>query len=299
MRGKRGKLFIAGATGFLGRHLLKVLKEKDFEFVCCIRGNDPFKIKMVEEMGGTPLRDCDILDRKSLERGIKDADSVIHLVGIIREKGGYSFHSIHVEGTQNLVQISEEMGVKKFIYISALGADVKSEIPYLRTKAQAEDIVRNSHLCHLILRPSIILGKGADILNLILKFWILHIYPIPGGGNYFLSPVWVGNVVDVILKGIEEDISGTYELCGPDVISFYEFLSTIRGFKGKRVLFLPVPLNWVMKPLSFLEKLSIPLPITSDQLKMLSMGSVCKSKSPWKDLGIKPLPFREALKKSL
>ena len=300
MKERRNKIFLTGATGFVGKHLLNALIKEGMEVKCCVRGNNIRKVKTIEERGGIPVTECDVRDIESLRRGIRGAKYVIHLVGIIREKCEETFEKIHLEGTRNLVTAAKEEGIEKFLHISAIGANPGEKIPYLKTKGEAENIIRNSDLNFVILRPSIILGKGSHLINLFLKTMrLFHFFPLPDGGNFLLSPVWIGDVVESFIKSLKEDITGTFDLCGPDIITYREFLSYIEEEAMIRVLFLKIPSCIMIVPLSIIEKFSIPLPVTSDQLKMLKMGSICPSGSPWKEWGITPLSTREAIKNSI
>src|SRR5208337_228159 len=165
----------------------------------------------------------DITDRESLKGKLDNCDTVVHLVGIIEEKEGLSFHRVHVDGTENLVDEAKKAKVRHFFYQSSLGASPSSWSRYLKTKAEAEEIVRTSGIPYTTFRPSLIVGDGDEFTSK-LKDLIASspVVPVPGDGKAKFQPLYVGDWVKCFLKlfsspsPIIRDASTVYELGGPD-----------------------------------------------------------------------------------
>ena len=150
-------IFIAGASGFVGGHLIDALLKNGYKLRCLARSE---KAEKALREKGIDVFSGDITIPETIEGALDGVDFVIHLVGIIEEKGSATFlKSVHVDGTKNLIAEAKRAGAKHFFYQSALGADKSSWSGYLRTKAEAEEIVASSGIPFTIFRPSLIIGK--------------------------------------------------------------------------------------------------------------------------------------------
>ena len=132
---------VTGATGFVGREVVKALLSRDIEVRCLVRtpGRE-------EVLGGQPIdvHYGDVGDRAALKAAFYDADVVVHLVAVIREKGRATFEMVNVQGTRNVAEAARGGGVKHLIYMGALGAAAGPTYPYLHSKWQAEQAIIES-----------------------------------------------------------------------------------------------------------------------------------------------------------
>jgi len=288
-------VFITGGTGFVGSHLLKALVAAGHKPKVLVREGSKSKLSI----SNVELCSGDILRPETYASALKGCDAVINLVGIIREfpKKGITFQTLHFDATKILVDAASNAGVKRFIQMSANGADVNGVSAYETTKFAAEKYIIISHLEWTIFRPGIIfgdpLGKTEMVTELAEIIRKAPIVPIFGDGNYKLQPVAVEDVAKAFVNSLSqpETIGKTYRLCGPNVTTYKELIEIIGKALGKEhVKKMSVPL-WLIKPfVAAMSRFSF-FPITSDQLKLLIKGNVCENQSAWAELHIQPKPF--------
>ena len=185
-------VLVTGATGFVGRHVVRRLLARGLTPVCLVRS----KAKL---LGDYPeLRpdrlipvEGDLRDPGALSAAAEPCQAAIHLVGIIiqRRLKGQTFAGIHTEGTRRVVDTVIRAGIKRYIHMSALGTRAGAASAYHRTKWVAEEYVRASGLDWTILRPSLIHGGDGEFS---VRF------PAPGDS---LLRKWYGEVAARVGKG--------------------------------------------------------------------------------------------------
>jgi uncharacterized protein YbjT (DUF2867 family) len=290
---------LTGATGFVGRHIAATLARRGHHVRALVR--DPGRAGFLSAQG-TELVPGDLGDRGALAQLARGADAVVHLVGIIVERGRESFAAVHVEGTRAVLAAALEAGVRRFVHMSAVGArDEPVATAYHRTKGQAEELVRRSGLAHAIFRPSIINGpENAPIRLLVSLHRWLPVIPVFGDGRFPTQPIWIEDVALAFALAAERrDTIGVFELGGPEVLTYEEFVLTIgRAARCPRPL-MHVPLGVVRAAAGAFDVLGPRAPITSDQLQMLVEGSATPANAIATVFGIKPLSFEAGLRRFL
>jgi NADH dehydrogenase len=235
-------------------------------------------------------------------------DALVHLVGIIQEaKPGQTFEAVHVRGTQNVLTAARAAGAgtQRFIYLSALGSTPDAASAYSRTKAAAEQAVRDSGLPFTIFRPSVILGPDGEFVaqmeDLIreppLSPVPLPFVPVPGNGTNKFQPVWIGDLVACLVQSLTNPatINQVYEIGGATPVSFNELLQGFGRHLGvkKPLLHAPLPL---MRAAAWVLQAALPQPpITTDQLLNLQRDNVCDNSAIEAACGVRPLGFEQAL----
>lgn len=296
--------FIAGGTGFTGRRLLAALRLRGRKARCLVR-----KEEMAVRLGAAGFETSvgDVTMPGSFEGALRGISTVVHLVGLIEEKGGLTFERVHVQGTRALVAEARKAGVKHFFYQSALGASEISSSSYLKSKAQAEEIVRSSGIPFTVFRPSIIVGKGDGFTERMKKVIKAGpVVPVPGTGDAKFQPIYVEDWLKCLLKAIGEGGGGgaknkTYELGGPEHISYMDILRMIMDSMGVKKKIVHVPVGLVKLGLPFaavaawLLRLDLPLP-TKEQLDLLGHDNICDPQMVQREFGFGPVRFPEALK---
>lgn len=268
-------ILLTGSTGFVGTHLLKGLLEAGFQVRCLVRPGSPGRDKIdprAEKAYG------DILDKESLVKAMVGVETIIHLVGIIEEGPGVSFEAIHVLGAKDVVDAAIGAGVKKFIHMSALGSRESAASRYHRTKWQAEQYVKASGLNFTIFRPAIIFGPGDGFMNRLAQLMgRLPVIPIIGTGKYEFQPIYIEDVVRCFVQAAQNPLTirGTFELGGPEKLTFNEIIEIIRNALGVKKGTIHIPMA-VMKPLVwFMDRFLKHPPVNREQLMMLEEGNVC------------------------
>jgi NADH dehydrogenase len=222
---------------------------------------------------------------------------VIHLVGIIRESSGLSFHDAHVEATRSAIQACRESGVSRLLHMSALGTRPDSRTKYHRTKWEAEELVRTSGLEATIFRPSVVFGKGNSFLPRVRALADSLVVPIVGSGVNLIQPVWVEDVASCFAAALEkpETVGRTFELGGPETYGFEQLLDLLAEDAGIERPRAHLPAALVRTAVAVLSRLAPGFPITSDQLTMLLEDNVCDITDMQTVLGVQPAPLRDHL----
>lgn len=174
---------------------------------------------------------------------LEGVEAAIYLAGIIRERG-QTFRQVHVEGVKNLIQGLRGAGVDRLLHMSALGARRGTGSRYFETKAEAEELVRNSGLNYAIFRPSLIFGPGDEFFGQVLRGLVcspLPFVPLIGDGRFPFRPVYVGDVAEAFTQALERGLQGTFDLVGPKEYTFRELLKLTMEVLERKNPFCPSP----------------------------------------------------------
>lgn len=276
------KVLVTGATGFVGREVLRQLHSEGHTARVLARNPKAAADRLPQPSCVVDVHRGDATNLRSLTGAAKGCDAIIHLVGIISEAGASNFENAHVKATRNLVAIAQTDGVKRFIHMSALGTRAKASSRYHATKWEAEKIVRSSGLDFTIFRPSLIYGREDHFVNQFNGIARCSpALPVIGDGESLMQPVSVETVARCFVRSLENpETSGQqYDVCGPERMTFNEVLEAILQASGRRRWKLHIPvslaraqaalLEWVMG--SFLHH---PPPLNRDQIIMLQEDNV-------------------------
>jgi NADH dehydrogenase len=295
------KVFLTGASGFVGSHVLRRLLEDGHQVRALVRGrtvltSDSSFAPRVEQVEGD-------ITSPTVRNHAVGCDAVINLVGIIQERGRSTFEAVHHLGTKNLVESARAGGVKRFVQMSALGARPKDASLYHTTKFAAEEEVRNCGIPAVILRPSLIFGPGSAFVNQMVSVMrgAPLFRPIPGTGKYRFRPVHVNDVVECFVQSLtNEAASGqTLNLVGGEELTLDEIGDEIASCLGVRKSVLHVPLPLMKAAATFFSFLPITAPVTHTQLRMLVEGSTADPEPMKCIFSIEPIGFRAGLRKYL
>lgn len=292
------KVFITGATGFVGSEILRQLIAAGHEARCLVRQGSEGKLPRLERV---EVRHGDASEPETLAGALAGCDAVIHLVGIIREfpDKGITFQRLHVEATANVVAAAQAQGVKRYLHMSSNGTRADAVAAYHQTKWQAEEAVRASGLDWTIFRPSVIFGPGDGFVtmlaDLVRRFPLV---PVIGNGDYAMAPVAVGEVASGFVRALTkpETIGQVYHCCGPQALTYNQLLDAIGRVLGKSgVTKIHHPVFMVKPVVAMMEKMPS-FPITSGQLTMLLEGNTCDPK-PWSEtFAIVPTSFEPGIR---
>ena len=289
-------IFIAGATGFVGGHLADHLIAKGHKLKCLTRSE---KAKESLSAKGIEVIHGDITTPETLKGVLQPEDFVIHLVGIIEEKGKANFKTVHVDGTFNLANEAKRAGVRHFFYQSALGADKNSWSGYQRTKAEAEDIVKGSGLRYTIFRPSLIIGPWDGFTKKLVDMLKLSpILPIPGEGKAKFQPIYIKDWLRCMETVIADpgQYVGTYEIGGPEHISYKEIVEKLSKSMGHDRPSFIIPMGLMKLGAAIFEKVLPSPPVTSDQLRLLEQDNITDLNAVENNFGFTPMRYEDALK---
>ena len=291
------RIFVTGGTGFIGRHVVRALAHSGFLVRCLVRPGSEGDLKGFESIDRVP---GDVLRPDGLAACVEGCAAVVHLVGIIREHHarGVTFERLHVRATENMLAVARVAGVKRFLQMSALGTRPDGRAAYHRTKWRAEEAVRGSGTDWTIFRPSIVYGKGDELISVLAGLIRRYpVVPVLGDGQYRLQPIPVEQVAEAFVQALRAPVSmgQTYALVGPEPHRFVDILDHIGAALGRaRVRKLHVPLGAVKLLTRALGWLPF-YPVTTDQIAMLEEESVADPSHFSGDLGIAPEPLDRGL----
>ena len=262
---------ILGGGGFIGRYLVRNLTKKNYR--CIISTRNAFQkgyLKTQAPPGAVEFIDWHSNDFSKLEEAINNSDIVINLIGILFENKKQKFSTIHGEIPGAISKLCSASKVKKFIHISAIGADEYSKSEYQKSKFQGEVNALNNFKNTVIIRPSVVCGAEDNFTNLFSKLSFFPVIPVVKI-NYKFQPILVTDVVDAIMQAIEvkNNEGKIYEIGGPKVISFGDMVKSImKTINKKRVIInMPMPLARIQSKI--LNLLPIPPILTEDQCNIL------------------------------
>jgi NADH dehydrogenase len=239
------------------------------------------------------------LHRESeLRAAVKGADIVINLIGALTESRRAPFSAVMGTSAGKLAKLAAEAGATRFIQISAIGANEQSKSSYARAKGLGERLVREHFPGATILRPSLVFGPEDQFFN---RFAHLARFtpalPLIGGGKTKFQPVYVGDVAAAIAKVVENDftIGQTYELAGPEVLSFRALMEKMLAEIRRNRLLVTLPFALARLQAKFLE-LVPGKPLTQDQVELLKHDVVAGSSLPGlAALGLQPTALDQIL----
>jgi NADH dehydrogenase len=294
------RVLVTGGTGFVGRHVVRALREREHEVRVLVRSEA--QGGQAAAWGAEP-RLGDVTDPPSLGAAVTGMDVVVHLVSILVGRP-VDFERVMEQGTRDLVAAAERAGVKRFILMSALGTSQQNRdlVPYFRAKWSMEETVRASPLEHVIFRPSFVFGRDGGALPQFLKIArVAPVTPIVGPGTQRIQPVWVEDVAAYFAAAVEEPAAANrlFELGGPDVVTWNELWPKLSAAQGRRRRSVHVPFGLMRLQASVLERLPSP-PVTRDQLKMLAAGDNVVTSTDAVDLfGLPLVPLDEQLRRAV
>ncbi len=293
---------LTGATGFVGRHVLRHLLDAGHGVRALVRDAD--RLAQPDRANVTAVAG-DLFDPAALRRLVDGADAVVHLVGIIAERPtrGQTFERIHIEGTCNLLAAARGSGTRRWVHMSALGARPDAPAKYHRTKYEAEQRVRGSGMDWTIFRPSLIHGPDGEFMRMVRGFctgWFPPFLPYFGkgllgnGGGGSLQPIWVEDVARCFTAapGNAKSIGQVYPLGGPKVYTWPALYELCRDVftPGSRRRPRGVPV-WYAKLIAGLPG----VPFNRDQVLMSQEDNVCSSAKAIADFGFEPADFASTL----
>ncbi len=284
---------VFGGSGFIGRYVVQRLAARGH--IVRVVGRNTERVKNLVLTGAVgqvvPLYGS-FANPATILRATEGADLIVNLVGILAEKRDGDFQRLQAEGPGLIARGAAEGGARRVVQISAIGADPGSPSLYARTKAAGEQAARAAFADTVVMRPSLVFGEEDKFFN---RFGAMAMYspimPVISGDSRF-QPVYVGDVADAIMAGLERDDTAgkTYELGGPRVYTFRELLAWILHETRRHRALIDIPPG-VARLQARIGEMVPGKPFTRDQLTMLERDNVVAAgASGLAALGIVPTP---------
>jgi NADH dehydrogenase len=284
-----GKLVtVFGGTGFLGRHIAQRLVEDGFRVRVAVRHPEAAEAVLPDSVERVR---ADVRDAASVAAALECAEAVVNAVGLYLERRGESFAAVHVDGARRVAEQAAITGISALVHISGIGADPASGSRYVRARAAGETAVRDAFRQATILRPSVLFGPGDAFFNRLAQIARLTpVFPLFGGGDTRLQPVYAGDVAAAVAKALSLPAARgeTYELGGPRSYTYRGLIRLVLQQTGLKRALLPVPFVFWEAQASLMQVLPKP-PVTHDQIVLMKRDNVPALGAPgFAELGIEP-----------
>ena len=291
-------ILLTGATGVVGSELLPRLLAEGHEVRALVR--DPRRLG--EHRVDVQISLGDIGDPFSLRHAMRGVDTVIHLAATIRDQPGGTIEEVNGLGTARLLRSAERSGAERFIFFSAMGATRFQRTRYFRSKAVAENAVRESPLESTVFAPSIVYRPGDPWITLLQRFALLPAVPVSGSGRALYQPIWARDVAHCVVAslgadGSDSDSDRRYELAGPEVLSYDDIVEVVVEASGRKRPLLHVPLALVHVGLRALELLAGPSVFaTWEEAELMEVPmTTVRGSADAEGLGVEPRPMAAVL----
>ncbi len=290
-----GRIFLTGGTGFVGRSIIEAL------------GDRPLRVLVRDQADGARIAALnveivtgDVTKAESLRGLLAGCEAVVHLVAIIEEEGGATFDSVIRGGTINVVREAQRAGVRRFLYMSALGTRNDPRFGYFEAKWQAEKAVEQSGIPWTIFRPSVIFGPGdgfvTTLANLIKTAPLI---PVVGAGRSLFQPIAAQEVAAAYVRALDDPTTAghIYELGGGKTYTYEGLLDALSERLGvsKRKVHVPTGLMKAVVRLSSPLPRTLRPPVTSEQLKMLAIDNATERSATAELIGREPIRLEDGL----
>lgn len=265
------KLLITGARGFIGKNLIKSLEKDGNDFIV-------FKGNITRE------EDFTRVDNK--------IDKVIHLAAKVSCRSKKKIEQVNVRGTENVIKFCQENKVKKLIFLSSIRVLSESSDPYIDSKRKAEELVKNSGVPHVIIRPSLVYGPGdrkniGAIINMAKKSTIMPVF------NFNMQPVYIDDLIKVIVYSLSIQENKELNIVGQEIIKYIDILNILKSL-GLKLKTINMP-EFFAAMLKFLSLTSF-LPMPYWQVKTLLVNETYKGDAWPEQFKIRPTLFKDGIR---
>jgi NADH dehydrogenase len=292
-------LLLTGATGTIGRPLLRRLTADGVTVRCLVRDPrrlGPERVRVQIALG-------DLGDPLSFRHALRGVDTVVHLASVIRDQPNGSIEELDGVATWRLVRAAERAGAKRFVFFSTLGASTRSRARLMRAKALAERAVVESSLEHTVFAPSMVYSPSDSSITLLERMSLLPAMPISGAGRAGFQPIWADDVADCVMAALPggahaaDAVGSRYELAGPDTLTYEEIVRCALDSFRRRRRIVKLPIAMVRPSLKLLELLTGPAAFaTWDEVELLEVPLIARGGTADAEaLSVKPKAMRAVL----
>jgi len=273
---------IFGASGLIGRHLIRKLTKNNYKVTAITRNihQKGYLLKTQGNAGYIEIVEANIFNEDKIDNLVKNADVCINLIGILYQKGKFNtFKNIHEKFPIFLSNLCRKHNVEQFFHLSALGIENAEDSLYASSKLKGEFFVRKNFSEANILKPSVIYSVDDKFTTSFMRILTLSpIFPLYYNGSTLFRPIYISDLTEIIYKMIDKNIkSAILECVGPEEISLKNILKRLSKLIDKKRLLIPIPLPIAKLSAIFFQFFPKPL-ITLDQLKLLKYHNIPSGK---------------------
>ena len=297
------KVLIFGASGQIGRHLVRKLTKNNYTVTAVTRNSHQkaYKLKTQANAGYLNIVQVSIFDEDKIRSLISKTDICINLIGILYEKNkSNNFENIHSNFPYLISKLSSEYNIKQFIHLSSLGIENAKDSNYANSKLKGEKNIKKNFPKAVIFRPSVVYSVDDNFTtNFMSLLSLLPFFPLYYSGNTKFSPIHCSDLTNIIYNIIFKNINSlTLECVGPEILSLKEILQRLLKLIDKKRLLIPIPLLFAKLAAIFFQLFPKPA-ITLDQIRLLKYDNIPSGKYKTNlDIGLKNLKkFDEEVQK--
>lgn len=298
---KEKTVALAGGSGFIGRTIVRRLAAAP-ALKLRVLSRNPEKARAQLWESHAEFVAADISDPDSLRTALEGADAVIDSIQfdgypIENPRRGLTFDRIDLGGVLALIAAAKAARLTQFIYISGAAADETSSHPAFRAKGRAERAIRESELDYTIFRPSLVYGPEDAVVNSFVKLLkYAPVFAVPGTGRQKVQPVLVDDLAECVALALEgRGHNGTYEVGGPDLMTFDDLIRTLMDASGHRRPIVHIPAGLMRGFGALAEKLPSPL-LSRDAVTFVTADNACDIAPLVAEFGVKLTPARVGMR---
>jgi uncharacterized protein YbjT (DUF2867 family) len=286
-------ILITGATGFIGRALVRQLSSIGYPLRALIRPS-PRTPRLPK---GVPVEVAvvSLADTRGLRAAMRDVETVIHLASAENQGSRGDLLRTDIQGTLNLVEAAADAGVDRIVYLSHLGSARASGYPAFKAKGIAEEHIRNGKVPYTIIRTSLVYGPEDHFTNKLARLIrpSIGFFPVPSGGRAVVQPVWVEDLVTCMLWAIqkEDTLNQVYEIGGSEFFTLQQIIEIIMDVTHRRRFLLPLSPITLRALTVFFDGVLPRFPISSFFLDYFSVNRTTAVDSMPRYFGLMPARF--------
>ncbi len=297
-------VLVTGANGFVGSHMVPALIDAGHRVNALVRdeaGADEVRRRLTAaQRAAVEIRMGDVTRPDTLPAAVAGAQAVLHLAAIPRDwDGGATLRLVNTEGTRNLLKATADAGIRRFIHLGALGVVDDPDLHYASSKARAMALVRESGLDWTILSPSLLFGPRDGFFNILADLVRMSpgIVPITGKGDARFQPLAIEDLATAVVLVLADGstVGREYPLGGPRYWTYREVVEEVLRGMGKRRALVPMPVALIRLVATVAEKVRLPFPVATDQLRQLKLDNVGPLDAVRTGLGFDPRPMEGGL----
>lgn len=286
-------ILVTGATGFIGRTLVRQLSTIGYPLRALIRPS-PRTPRLPK---GVPIEVAvvSLSDTRGLRAAMRDVETVFHIASAENQGSRGNLLATDIQGTQNLVDAASDAGVDRFVYLSHLGAARASGYPAFKAKGIAEEYIRNGKAPYTIIRTSLVYGPEDHFTNNLSRLLRSSIgfFPVPSGGRVVVQPVWVEDLVTCMVWAMQNDetLNHVYEVGGNEFFTLQQVIEIIMDVTHRRRLLVPLSPITLRAITVFLESILPNFPLSSFFLDYFAVNRTTAVDSMPRYFGLMPARF--------